>query len=158
MTNSSTARCLVLIIMLLTLPCSARATVYKMECQEWTVSFGGEVEHIGSYVFSFDAGAKSLSVAYHPEGLLWNDKKIIVLFGAKVKKWNLLWQKEPDVVFWGVDNDFTGPVKLLSLKFSVVKMFEYSLGGSGEELQSKFRSLAPTPAFAPTRRECQRLD
>lgn len=135
---------LVLIIMLLTLPSAARAAVYKMECRERRVNG----EYLGSYVFSFDPDAKSLSIAYQPEGEIWEQTKLNPLFGAKVKKWNLLWQKELDAVFYGIDDDLTGPVKLLTLKFSVVKMFVYSLGGLVEDKGWVDR----------TRKECRRLD
>jgi hypothetical protein len=133
---------LVLIIVLLALPCAAIAAPHRMECREWT----GAGDYIGSYVFSFDPGTKSLSIEYRPEGLLWRESKINPLFGAKVKHWNLVWQKGLDAVFYGIADSATDPVKLLTLRFSSAKMFDYTTGGLYD----------PMPSL--TRKECQRLD
>jgi hypothetical protein len=125
------------IISLFILPSTVNAAIYKMECREWR-STG---DYLGGYIFSFDSGTKSLSIVFKPQAENW-------LFGTKVKKWILLWEKDLDAVFYGIDDDFTGPVKLLTLKFSTAKLFEYSAGGLAED----------HGLVSLTRKECRRLD
>ncbi|HEY6259745.1 MAG TPA: hypothetical protein VIY51_28540 [Xanthobacteraceae bacterium] len=120
------------------LPSPLFAAGRAMECGEWV-----DEEYRGTYLFSLGPDAKStLSISYKPEGQN-------LLFGKSVRKWTLLWQKERNAVFYGEDSDdWTGPVKLLSLNFSDVTMFTYSLGGAteGDELASRIV------------RRCRRLD
>jgi hypothetical protein len=120
---------------------SAWCNVWRMECKEWRgPSPGGDF--LGSYFFSFNDTEKTLVVVHKPvPEMNW-------LFGTKVKKWTLMWEKDGQVVVYGTDDDFTAPLKLLSLNFGKPKMFDYSLGGLTEDTNS--RSL--------TRKECQRLN
>jgi hypothetical protein len=123
---------------------AARAAPYRMECHEWR---SGDGEYIGSYIFSYDPSTKSLSIEYHPEGLFWREQKFSMLFGWKVKRWKLLWEKDLDAVFYGITDGAVDPVKLLTLRFSTAKMFDYSTGG----LDDPWSSIT-------IRRECRRLD
>jgi hypothetical protein len=109
----------------------------EMECREWV-----DKKYRGLYIFSFDSNSKALSATYKPEGENF-------LFGSGVRKWTVLWVKEHNAVFFGEQpEDWTGPLKLLSLNFSDVAMFAYSLGSTfeGSELVSKIE------------RRCRRLD
>jgi hypothetical protein len=126
----------------------ADASVYQMECREWR----GTTEHkpsyadlLGSYLFVYDTDAKTLSVTLRAveEPLNFN-----ALFGWGVKTWKLLWTNELRATFYGTDDDFTGPVKILTLDFARAKAFHYATGGDFEE-----EFLGDL-----TQRECQRLN
>jgi hypothetical protein len=125
------------------LPLGASATVYKMECREWRGAPNSD--YLGSYVFSFDSKSKSLSISYKPE---LKTMEVNALFGANVKTWTLIWEKDLSAVFYGIDDSGLDPVNLLILKFSIGKMFDYSLGGLSDD--NHLTSL--------TRKECRRLN
>jgi hypothetical protein len=115
----------------------AIAVVRKMECREWV-----DKDYRGLYTFTFDTEHELLSVAYKPEGKYSLD-------GQKIEKWILIWQKDLNAVFYGIAaDDWTGPVRMLSLHFGDVQMFHYALGSAMEEdtLVSKIE------------RRCRRLD
>jgi|SRR5271166_3359959 len=108
-----------------------------MECREWV-----DKDYGGLYTFTFDTGQELLSVAYKPEGKYPLD-------GQKIEKWILIWQKDLNAVFYGIAaDDWTGPVRMLSLHFGDVQMFSHALGSKMEEdtLVSKIE------------RRCRRLD
>jgi hypothetical protein len=109
----------------------------KMECREWR----GTGDFLGTYTFSLNENG-ILSIIFKPKGQFnW-------LFATNVKKWTLAWEKDGRVLFYGLDGDVMGPVKVLSLDFAKLKMFDYVLGGVSEDSDS--RSL--------TRKECHRVD
>jgi hypothetical protein len=115
------------------------AAELKMECDEWRGGPAGDF--LGSYIFSFDDSG-TLNIVRNPAGQNnW-------LFGTNVKKWTLAWKKDGRAVFYGVDDDLMGPVKILSLDFGKPRMFDYSLSGVAEDANS--RSL--------TRKECHQLN
>ena len=94
----------------------ASAVVRKMECRQWV-----DKEYRGLYTFTFDTEKEQLSIGYNPEGKY-------PLAGQKVEKWILLWQMDLNAAFYGISDDWTGPVRMLSLHFGDVKMFTYELG------------------------------
>jgi hypothetical protein len=115
----------------------ALAVVRKMECREWM-----DKEYRGLYTFNFDTERKLLSAAYKPEGKY-------PLAGQKIENWVLIWQKDLNAVFYGIAaDDWTAPVRMLSLHFGDVKMFPYELGSVMEDsiLVSKIERI------------CRRLD
>jgi hypothetical protein len=115
----------------------ALAVARKMECREWM-----DKEYRGLYTFTFDIEQKLLSVAYKPEGKYPLD-------GQKIEKWILIWQKDLNAVFYGIAaDDWTGPVRMLSLHFGDVKMFPYALGSVMED----------TIWLSKIEHRCRRLD
>jgi hypothetical protein len=126
----------------------AEASVYQMECREWV----GTTDHqssyadpLGSYMFVYDTDTKALSVTLRPAAGPLNFN---ALFGRGVKTWTLLWTKESRATFYGTENDFTGPVKILTLDFAKAKAFHYNTGGDFEDLY----------AVDLSQRECRRLN
>jgi hypothetical protein len=90
----------------------ALAVVRKMECREWL-----DKDYRGLYIFTFDTEREMLSVAYKSEGKY-------PLAGQKIEKWILIWQKDLNAVFYGIAaDDWTGPVKMLSLQLVTYKCF-----------------------------------
>jgi hypothetical protein len=115
----------------------ALAVVRKMECREWV-----DKEYRGLYSFAFDTEQKLLSVAYKPEGKY-------PLTGQNIEKWILIWRKDLNAVFYGIDaDDWTGPVRMLSLHFGDVQMFPYALGSTMED----------STLVSKIERRCGRLD
>ncbi len=108
-----------------------------MECREWI-----DKNYRGVYTFSFDSDKRELTASHKPEGRNY-------LFGRNVAKWIVVWDKARTAVFYGIEaDDWTAPVKVLSLNFGEVAMFAYSIGGAteGDLLKSKID------------RRCRRLD
>jgi hypothetical protein len=109
----------------------------QMECREWL-----DGKYSGLYTFVFDSQSNGLSIAHQAEGQnFW--------FGRGINRWQLIWQKGNNVVFYGTDQeDWTGPIKIISLDFGELRMFDYSIGGATEAdvLVSKIE------------RRCRRLD
>jgi len=115
----------------------ASAAIYSMECRLWVDS-----EYRGSSIFTFDSQRELLLTFHKPEGLY-------PLFGQKVGTWKLLWQKGNIAVLHGLDSeDWSGPVKILSLNFGDVKMFPYNVGSIAEE----------STLLSNIERRCRRLD
>jgi hypothetical protein len=135
-------RAVLLFVMLSVLTVSggqAFAAARIMECREWV-----DKAYRGLYVFSFDNNSRVLSVTQEP-----NEENNYGLLLKAVAKWSVLWAKDYNAVFFGdVPDDWMGPVKILSLNFSDLTMFAYSLGGVAEE--DKEVSI--------TERRCRRLD
>ena len=127
----------------------AFAAARVMECREWVPEWVETTRTLsktyrGLYVFSFDSNSRVLSVTQKPAE---ENKYGLLLKG--VEKWSVLWAKDYNAVFFGdVPDDWMGPVKILSLNFSDLTMFAYSLGGVAEE--DKEVSI--------TERRCRRLD
>jgi hypothetical protein len=108
-----------------------------MECQEWVDS-----DYRGLYTFTFNTEQEILSVAYKQQGKY-------PLAGQKVEKWILIWQKDLNAVFYGIAaDDWTGPVRMLSLHFGDVQMFPYALGSKMEE----------STLVSKIERRCRRFD
>jgi hypothetical protein len=119
------------------MPTARIAVVRTMECREWV-----DKEYRGLYTFTFETEQELLSVAYKSE-------KKYSLFGQKIEKLILIWQKDLNAVFYGIAaDDWAGPVQMLSLHFGDVQMFPYALGSTMEEatLVNKIE------------RRCRRLD
>jgi hypothetical protein len=131
------------VLLICLLGTEARAAV--MECREWQPGATGA--YLGSYVFSFDSKTKVLSVSYKPDSQ-WNFLPHI-LFGGTIRRWRLIFENEGRAVFYGIDDDVFGPVKLLSLDFGKATMFNYSFAGISEDSGLE---------KGETRKQCRRLD
>jgi hypothetical protein len=127
----------VLMILIVVNAPPAFAKTRQMECREWL-----DGKYRGVYMIVFDLQTKSLSIAHQPEGQNF-------LFGRKVNRWQLIWEKENNVVFYGTDlEDWAGPVKIISLDFGEARMFDYSIGGA----------IEGDIALSKLERHCHRLD
>jgi hypothetical protein len=98
----------------------ADASVTEMECREWRGTTEGKPSYadpLGTYIFVYNTDAKSLSISFTREG------RLDALFGDHVKAWKVLWAKELRATFYGIDHDFTGPVKILTVDFARARAF-----------------------------------
>lgn len=112
--------------------CNALADTLRMECKEWSMGGYPDPDHfLGTWIFTVDAASKGLAVEKHPGP----EMTTALMFAPTVKKWTLLVERERHFVFYAIENDdWTGPLKLLSLDFAKPNFFDYQVGGEVEEV------------------------